>query len=69
MLSLPEQGEPLTLYLVGSNSSISVVLALEKEGDNLTQSLIYYLSRALVGVEHRYPPIEKLALAIVVVIG
>ena len=58
----PTEGELLTLYLAVSDFSTSVVLIKDKDR---VQHPVYYCSRALRGVEERYPRIEKLILALV----
>ena len=45
-------------------SPVAVSVALIKEEDKV-QKPVYYTSRALRGVEERYPPMEKLAFALV----
>ncbi|XP_064975045.1 uncharacterized protein LOC135618071 [Musa acuminata AAA Group] len=55
-------GEKLGLYLAASPHVVSSVLIKESSGEQL---LIYYISHALSRPEGRYPPIEKLALALV----
>ena len=45
-------------------SSAAVSAALIREEDRV-QKPIYYASRALRGAEERYPPMEKLAFALV----
>ncbi|XP_064946978.1 uncharacterized protein LOC135597654 isoform X1 [Musa acuminata AAA Group] len=55
-------GEKLGLYLAGSPHAVSSVLIKESSGEQLT---IYYVNHVLNGPEGRYPPIEKLALALV----
>nr|GEW04280.1 putative reverse transcriptase domain-containing protein [Tanacetum cinerariifolium] len=54
--------ETLTLYLAVSHEAISLVLMAEKEN---MQKLIYFVIKALEGPEVNYPPLEKLALALV----
>lgn len=66
-LSLMGTREPLTLYVAWSEFVVSVVLLFEREAKSAAQNPIYYLSRALQGAKQMYPPIEKLALAMVVV--
>lgn len=51
------------MYLIVSTTTVSSML-LREEGN--VESPIYYVSRAMVDVETRYPEIEKLALALVV---
>jgi len=63
LLSKPEDGEPLYLYLVVLPSAVSLVL-LRKDGGTLRP--IYFTSKALQGAEGRYPRVEKLALALIV---
>ncbi|XP_064979374.1 uncharacterized protein LOC135620371 [Musa acuminata AAA Group] len=55
-------GEKLGLYLAASPHAVSFVLTRESSGQQLP---IYYVSHVLSGPEERYPPIEKLALALV----
>ncbi|XP_064953720.1 uncharacterized protein LOC135635929 [Musa acuminata AAA Group] len=55
-------GEKLSLYLAASQHAVSSVLVKENSGDQLP---VYYVSHMLSGPEGRYPPIEKLALALV----
>ena len=62
VLVSPSEGELVTLYLAVSNFSTSA--ALVKERDKV-QQLVYYCSRALRGVEGRYPKMEKLILELV----
>ena len=62
ILVSPSEGELLTLYLAISDFSTSTVLVKDKDR---VQHLVYYCSRALRGVEERYPRIEKLILALV----
>ena len=62
ILVSPVEGELLTLYLAISDFSTSAVLVRDKER---VQHPIYYYTRALRGVEERYPRMEKLILALV----
>ena len=62
ILVSPVEGELLTLYLAVSDFSTSAVLVRDKER---VQHPVYYCSRALRGVEERYPRMEKLILALV----
>ncbi|GAA0172716.1 hypothetical protein LIER_26487 [Lithospermum erythrorhizon] len=52
LLSRPESGETLQLYLAISNVAVSSVLIREGEG---TERPIYYVSRVLRGAEERAP--------------
>ena len=62
LLSPLRPREKLFLYL--AVSPVAVNAALLREEDKV-QKPVYYASRALRGVEERYPPMEKLALALV----
>ena len=62
LLSLSQPGEELFLYLVISLAAISAALIREEEK---VQKPVYYASWALHGAEERYPPMEKLAIALV----
>ena len=62
ILVSPSEGELLTLYLAVSDFSTNAVL--DKDKDRV-QHPVYYCSRALRGVEERYPRMEKLILALV----
>ncbi|KAI3812246.1 hypothetical protein L1987_16953 [Smallanthus sonchifolius] len=48
----PEDGEPLSLYLAVSRSTVSVVLVKDHEGQ---QHLVYYVSKSLLPAETRNP--------------
>ncbi|KFK42631.1 hypothetical protein AALP_AA1G020200 [Arabis alpina] len=63
VLSKPEHGGTLYLYVSVTNAAVSGVLIREDRGD---QKPIFYVSKSLNGAESRYPTLEKLALAIVV---
>uniref|UniRef100_A0A2N9EZK9 Reverse transcriptase domain-containing protein n=1 Tax=Fagus sylvatica TaxID=28930 RepID=A0A2N9EZK9_FAGSY len=62
LLSPSKQGEELYLYLAVSPTAVSSALIQEEEKRQLP---VYYTSRALRGAEERYPPMEKLAFALV----
>uniref|UniRef100_A0A2N9HNF1 Uncharacterized protein n=1 Tax=Fagus sylvatica TaxID=28930 RepID=A0A2N9HNF1_FAGSY len=62
LLSPSKQGEELYLYLVVSPTAVNSALIREEERRQLP---VYYTSRALRGAEERYPPMEKLAFALV----
>lgn len=59
----PTSTNPLFLYVSCSETTVSAVLVTENDKN---QKPVFYLSKTLQGAEHRYPPLEKLALAIVV---
>ena len=59
---IPSQpGEELFLYLAIFLVAVSTALVREED----IQKPVYYASRALHGVEERYPPMEKLAFTLV----
>ena len=57
MLTAPEPGEDLFIYLSVSEHVVSAVLLRDRG--------VYYISKTLVDVEMRYLPLEKLVLALV----
>ncbi|CAA0842106.1 Unknown protein, partial [Striga hermonthica] len=63
-LHKPKPEEMLFLYLGVSDSAISAILIRE---EGMLQSPIYYVSKALHDAELRYPPMEKLAFALITV--
>ena len=62
LLSPSQPGEELFLYLAVSPIVISAALIREEER---VQKPVYYANRVLRGAKERYPPIEKLAFALV----
>ena len=62
LLSLSKPSEKLSLYLVVSSTAVSSTLIREEDR---VQLLVYYISLALWGAEGRYPPMEKLAFALI----
>ena len=62
LLSPSQPGEELVLHLAVSPAAVSAALIREKEK---VQKPVYYASRALCRAEERYPPMEKLAFALV----
>ncbi|KAL0445412.1 UNVERIFIED_CONTAM: hypothetical protein Slati_2263900 [Sesamum latifolium] len=63
LLVKPTLGDTLYLYISSTSQAISSVLVREEEGN---QTPIYYVSKVLNGAKGRYPPIEKMALALVI---
>jgi hypothetical protein len=66
LLHPPKLCKDYILYLAASTSTISMVLV--QEDDDVTEHVIYYLSKSLSGPELRYSHVEKLALAAVIVV-
>ena len=64
LLSPYKPRKELFLYLVVSPTAISVALVREK---NKVQKPVYFTSRALRGAEEKYPPMEKLTFALLIV--
>ncbi|KAK0582675.1 hypothetical protein LWI29_028411 [Acer saccharum] len=62
LLSKPETGETLYMYLSVSEADTSSVLVRQEDG---IQKPIYYTSKALLPAETRYSPAEKMALALI----
>ncbi|XP_019161960.1 PREDICTED: uncharacterized protein LOC109158496 [Ipomoea nil] len=65
VLSTPQVGEPLFLYLATSLRAVSSVLIREEER---TQHPVYYVSRSLKSAEMRYTPLEKIVYALVITV-
>ncbi|CAL9031390.1 unnamed protein product, partial [Prunus brigantina] len=63
LLSTPEPGDTLMVYLSISATAVSSVLIRTKEG---AEHPVHYVSKALQDAEARYSDIEKLAFALVV---
>ena len=62
MLSHPENGETLFLYLAVSAEAVSATLICETPDG---KKLVYFISKALQGPEVRYQKIEKVALTLI----
>ena len=62
LLSPSVMGEELFLYLAVTPHAVSSAL-IREEGK--IQKPVYYTSKALRGAEGRYPPMEKLAFALI----
>ncbi|KAL5563381.1 hypothetical protein UlMin_033128 [Ulmus minor] len=63
LLSKPQEGESLILYLAVSKGAVSSALVREEEG---VQWPIYYTSKSLRDAETRYPEVETLALTLMI---
>ncbi|KAL5743306.1 hypothetical protein ACOSQ2_026422 [Xanthoceras sorbifolium] len=62
MMSKPQMGKTLYLYLTASPEAVSSVLIRDNQG---TQRAVYYVSKAMTSPETKYNEIEKLALALI----
>ncbi|GKB53979.1 reverse transcriptase domain-containing protein [Tanacetum coccineum] len=62
MLAAPMEKEELIIYLAAAKETVSAVLMTEREAKQLA---IYFVSRALRGLEINYTSMEKLVLALV----
>ncbi|XP_050386257.1 uncharacterized protein LOC126802648 [Argentina anserina] len=63
LLSTPQPGEPLYLYLAVSTTAVSSALVRR---DGTKELPVFYAGRAMNGPETRYPTLEQLALALIV---
>ncbi|XP_022024773.1 uncharacterized protein LOC110924853 [Helianthus annuus] len=61
-MAAPETGELISVYLSVAEEAISAVLTIER---GKTQVPVYFFSKTLKLAETKYPPLEKLALALV----
>ncbi|GJT35327.1 reverse transcriptase domain-containing protein [Tanacetum coccineum] len=62
LLVAPKPKEELIIYLSASYGALSAVLMTER---GTIQTLVYFISRALQGLELNYTPMEKLVLSLV----
>jgi hypothetical protein len=68
ILTPPQGGEPLYLYVAATTQVVSVVIVVERveEGHALpVQQPIYYISEVLTETKARYPMIQKLLYTVV----
>jgi hypothetical protein len=68
ILMLPQDGEPLYLYVTSTTQVVSAVIVVERaeEGHTLpVQRPVYYISEVLSETKSRYPQIQKLLYAVV----
>jgi ribonuclease HI len=63
ILTRPEKGNTLYLYLAVSDKALSSALVQEIKGE---EKPIYFVSRTFKGAEAKYQKIEKLSLAVIV---
>ena len=62
ILTSPEAGETLFIYLAVSDVAVSVVLF--KDYENKSQRLVFFVSKSLADAETRYNHLEQAALAL-----
>nr|GEZ00687.1 reverse transcriptase domain-containing protein [Tanacetum cinerariifolium] len=62
LLAAPKPQEELIMYLPATHGAISAVLLTER---GTAQTPVYFISRALQGLELNYSPMEKLVLSLV----
>lgn len=60
-LMAPILGETIIMYLASSHEAIGSVLLVER---NMVQKPIYFFSKILQDAQVNYPPLEKLALSL-----
>jgi ribonuclease HI len=68
ILTLPQDGEPLYLYVAATTQVVSAVIVVERteEGHALSvQRPVYYISEVLSETKARYPQVQKLLYAVV----
>jgi hypothetical protein len=68
ILTPPQGGEPLYLYVAATTQVVNAVIIVERteEGHSLpVQSLVYYISEVLSETKAQYPQIQKLLYVVV----
>ena len=67
MLSAPNVGEPMLLYISSTHQVVSAVLIVERDQDRHKfplQKPVYYVSTVLTPCKSRYPHYQKIACAV-----
>jgi ribonuclease HI len=70
ILTLPQDGEPLYLYVAATTQVVSVVIVVERTEERHAlpvQRLVYYISEVLFETKARYPQVQKLLYVVVLV--
>jgi hypothetical protein len=68
ILTPPQDGEPLYLYIAATTQVVSAVIVVERTEEwhaLLVQRLVHYISEVLSETKTRYPQIQKLLYAVV----
>jgi hypothetical protein len=68
ILTPPQNGKPLYLYVVATTQVVSVVIVVERTEEGHAQPvqrLVYYISEVLSETKARYPQFQKLLYAVV----
>lgn len=66
ILSPPQPGEPLLMYIAASQSAVSVALVREIQSEGAKKQMhVYYVSEALSGSKLLYSELEKIAYALI----
>jgi hypothetical protein len=68
ILSSPEQGQPIILYVSATHSVVSGALVVEKETSQMgkvpkQQYLVYFILEVLIGSKKYYLEMEKICYA------
>ena len=66
VLVAPVSRKPFLIYVRTTDHSLRALLA--QNNDQGHEQAIYYLSRTMIGAEHRYNPIEKECLALIFIV-
>ena len=67
ILTAPNIGEPMLLYIAATHQVVSAVLVFEREVDGYKfplQKTVYYVSTVLTPCKSRYPHYQKIAYAV-----
>jgi hypothetical protein len=68
ILTPPQDGEPLYLYVTATTQVVSAVIVVERSEEEHSlpvQRLVYYISEVLSETKARYPQVQKLLYAVV----
>jgi hypothetical protein len=68
ILTPPQDGEPLYLYVAATTQVVSAVIVIERTEEGqalLVQRPVYYISEVLSETKARYPQVQKLLYAVV----